>query len=174
MSQVFLVGDLHLDHRNICKYRPQFSSLEEHNQIIVDNVLSTGGKRDTLILMGDCFFSTESLVYLRQFKANYGRIWWILGNHDTDNTERQDNVFTAVKEGLVDRLHGLHGLLKYKDTWLSHAPIHPEELRGRKNIHAHGHDFTLPDTARYQSVSLEQISYKPIEYHQILNRFSNI
>lgn len=40
----------------------------------------------------------------------------------------------------------VYSLVKYKGFWLSHAPIHPEELRGCKNIHGHCHDAVISDT----------------------------
>lgn len=168
MSEVFLVGDLHLGHRNICKYRPEFTSTEEHDKFVTEQVLTVAHKRNTLVLMGDCFFTEESLDSLREFRKAFGRIVFIIGNHDSDNQLRQRNIKTIFKEELID---DIHSLWSYKGYWLSHAPIHHEELRGRKNIHGHCHTYVISDTENYKCVSLEQIEYKPISLKELRKVF---
>lgn len=60
----------------------------------------------------------------------------------------------------------VQGFMKYKEFWLSHAPIHPNELRGKVNIHGHVHSATIDDD-RYFNTSLENIGYKPISLQEI-------
>lgn len=168
MSNVWFVGDLHLRHKNICKYRPEFSSTEEHDEFVTKSVLSVSNKRDILWLFGDCFFEIEALETLRLFKKSFQQVNFIIGNHDTDNQERQTIIKTAIKEDLIDNVHSL---VSYKGYWLSHAPIHPEELRGRKNIHGHCHSYVITDTENYKCVSLEQINYKPIKLSDLVQSF---
>lgn len=167
MSKVYLAGDLHLGHKYIGKYRDLGTS-EEHDALITENVLSKSGKRNSLILLGDCFFTKESLDSLRLFRQYYGNIWFILGNHDCDSGERQDNIKTIIGENLVDKVYSL---CKYKSHWLSHAPIHPDELRGFRNIHGHMHDKSIRDVYNYQCVSLEHTDYFPIEFGEVVGRF---
>ena len=82
-----------------------------------------------------------------------------MGNHENQfgefRTEQLWDVFTKV--------HALH---TRKGCWLSHAPIHPEELRGKFNIHGHVHDNTLQDP-RYANVSLENCNYTPVDFQDI-------
>lgn len=168
MSEVYFVGDLHLGHKNICKYREQFQTQEEHDEYVMNKVLETGTKRDTLVLLGDCFFTEESLNALRLFRKKFRKIVFILGNHDSDNAQRQANIRTIIKEDLVDEIHSLW---RYKEFWVSHAPIHPEELRGKKNLHGHCHSYVVSDTDNYRCVSLEQINYSPIPLKEIRSEF---
>ena len=60
----------------------------------------------------------------------------------------------------------VQGFVKYKDYWLSHCPIHPNELRGKYNLHGHVHNKTVEDV-RYFNCSLENIDYTPISLDQI-------
>ena len=159
MSKLFHIGDLHLGHRNILKYRDNFSSIAEHDETIMNNIKSTISKRDTLWLHGDCFFTLESLEFLVELRY-INRIHWILGNHDTDNNDRIANVFNAVNLGMVD---SVQGLASKSGFWLSHAPIHSDELRGKMNIHGHVHSNTIDDP-RYFNVSCENINFTPIEH----------
>ena len=48
----------------------------------------------------------------------------------------------------------------YKNMWLNHCPIHPEELRGRDGcVHGHMHLESLPDK-RYFNVNLDVNNYQ--------------
>lgn len=167
MSNIYVAGDLHLGHKNICKFRTNFSTAEEHDATVLHNILSTCRKRDTLILLGDCFFTKESLNHLRHINKYVGSVKLVLGNHDTDNDERKQNIRDIVNEQLVS---GVYGLLSYKGVWLSHAPIHPDELRGRNNVHGHTHAYKIKDD-RYRCVSLEQIDYKPLLFQEAISQF---
>lgn len=168
MSNVWFVGDLHLGHKNICKYRPEFKTPEEHDEFVTKAVLSKANKRDILWLMGDCFFTKESLDSLRLFKEAFQQVNLVLGNHCSENQIRQQNIRTMIKEGLIDNMHSL---VSYKGYWLSHAPIHPEELRGKKNIHGHCHTYAITDTENYRCVSLEQVNYEPISLLELREEF---
>lgn len=167
MSKVYFVSDLHLGHRAISKYRTQFSSMGEHDEAIIDAIMSVSGKRNSLWMLGDCFFSEHHLETLRMFSDAFHNVNWVLGNHDTDNLERMNIVRAAFDENLCNRIGSLFG---YKGFWLSHAPIHPSELRGKNNIHGHTHHITVDDD-RYFSVCLEQINYKPIDFEEIRNYY---
>jgi calcineurin-like phosphoesterase family protein len=74
----------------------------------------------------------------------------VLGNHDIFPISEYQKYFTKI-----------HGLTKYKGFWLSHAPIHSEELRGKINIHGHVHNKIIVDP-RYRSVCVEALNGKPI------------
>lgn len=170
MSKVYLIGDTHWGHKNAIKWREQFSTPEEHDEIIFDNIMSTVTKRDTLWLLGDCIMDNQALIKLKALKNHVNRLHWVLGNHDTDNQFRYALMRNAVCGGLVDSVHGLY---KYKKSWLSHAPIHPDELRGKFNVHGHVHTNTLDDP-RYFNVSCENINYTPINYQEILGRMKDV
>lgn len=168
MSLVYAIGDMHFGHKGISrKFRQEFGSDDQHNEVICQNIMNIITKRDTLWMLGDCFFTLEGLHYLRriQIECEPTRVHWVLGNHDTQRKRFDEVVRQALREGLVD---SLHGIVKYKGAWLSHAPIHPQELYGKVNIHGHVHRQTIPDD-RYVNVSCENTGYKPILLDQILH-----
>jgi hypothetical protein len=84
-----------------------------------------------------------------------GRVW-VTGNC-LDKLHMKDLV------NVYDKIYSLY---KYKEFWLSHCPIHPEELRGKKNIHGHTHYHNIDDS-RYFNVSMENIEYKPVNIDEI-------
>jgi len=155
MSAVYFLSDLHLAHKNICKFREGFTSVEQHNALIKENYHKRVTKRDTVYFLGDVAFDKESLADVKTW-AGAKKIL-ICGNHDLDHHTMKD---------LVEVYDEVYSLKKYKEFWLSHAPIHPDELRGKVNIHGHTHYHNIAD-ARYVNVSMEQINYTPIELHEI-------
>lgn len=59
-------------------------------------------------------------------------------------------------------------LFSYKNTWISHCPIHPQELRNRDgNIHGHLHNSIVPDL-RYFNVNLDVNGYDFVPLTKIL------
>lgn len=134
MSQVLFMGDMHLGHRGIHnKFRTEFSSDDEHNYTLYNNLKSVMTKRTKTFFMGDVAFDDK---WLQRIKDLPGSKVLILGNHDTDK-------FGYHIRDLVNVYDDIYSLLKYKDFWLSHAPIHPDELRGKVNIHGHVHDQSI-------------------------------
>lgn len=163
MSLVYFGADLHLGHKNIAKYRSkEFSTAEYHDEYILDMVSSFINKRSVIYLLGDVCFTVEAIQKLA--RLNTGKnIRIILGNHDTERTSISDWVNAGFDK--------IHGLVKYKEFWLSHAPVHDSELRGKSNIHGHNHSNIVPDS-RYRCVSLEQTNYKLISLGEIRNEFA--
>lgn len=128
---VYFIGDPHLGHRNIAKYRPFVTSTEHNTQLFLDSWHKTIRKKDIVYFMGDAAFNKESLDLIGNLQA---RKILIKGNHD-------DMVSTVDQAAVFEEIHGM---LKYKGCWLTHAPIHPDEMRGRKcNIHGHVHNKSI-------------------------------
>lgn len=164
MSKVFFISDLHLGHKNAINWRTEFKSPEEHDSLIYKNILKCAGKRNILWLLGDCFMHESTLGMFHEIRRQFDQVHMVLGNHDTDKLARQLYLFDILEE--CTSAHGLH---KRYGAWLSHAPIHPQELRGKFNIHGHVHTNTVPDP-RYVNVSAEMVDYKPITLEDVRRR----
>lgn len=167
MSCVYVISDVHFGHKNICRYRPNFSSMEEHDQVILDNILSTVKKRDTLWMLGDTCFDRAKYDFIRQIRSAVDTLNYLPGNHDTDNIYRQEVYKDMVKEGLFKYTGSM---FKYKKAWLTHSPIHPIELRGKINIHGHTHNVLMPEP-EYMNVCVEHTEYKPIAMQEVFRRY---
>lgn len=167
MSDVFFISDLHFGHKNITyfgsrlglKFRTGDNYLENMYQII-QNWNNVVNRRDVVWVLGDVAFSQEG--YDALFELN-GRLKMVRGNHD--------NHFTT--EQWLKRFETVEGLAKYKGHWLSHAPIHPLELRGKNNIHGHVHhnsirnQYTQEYDPCYINVCCEAIGETPIPFELI-------
>ena len=132
MSNVWFCSDLHLGHKNIGKFRsPLVTSEEENNIRILNDWNKYVTKRDVVFVLGDFCFDKE--LYDKLELPGESK-YLIRGNHDRFQTSTYLKFFNEVE-----------GLFKYKGFWLSHAPIHPDELRGKPNLHGHVHYSSVPD-----------------------------
>jgi len=157
MSKVYFVSDLHFGHKRIHKFRRGFETELSHQEHVITQWNNTVTKNDKVFVLGDAAFTMESIEAIRRLN---GTKVLVRGNHDKLNTSVYLWVFKEV-----------YGMLRYKDFWLSHAPIHPQELRGLKNIHGHVHNSTIEDV-RYINVCLENTDFKPIGYEEIRDGWS--
>lgn len=143
MSQIWFCSDLHLGHKNIQKYRKEVESTEDNSRKIYTDLIRTVNKRDTLYVLGDSCFDAACLPLIRNVTAEKKIL--VMGNHDMLPLSDYLSVFDEV-----------HGLMKRYGMWLSHAPVHPAELRGKMNIHGHVHYASLDDP-RYINVCPEAL-----------------
>ena len=156
MSIVRFCSDLHFGHKKITSFTDGLRTGECHVENatnIIRNWNSVVRKRDTTWVLGDVAFTREGLEWLGEL-AGQKRL--ILGNHDEYPLEEYFKYFDTI-----------HSLVRYKEYWLSHAPIHPAELRGNLNIHGHVHQKSIRDgysqrDQRYINVSMEAINETPV------------
>lgn len=160
---VYMIADTHFGHANIIKYRPQFSCIEEHDHQIETNILRRCGKRDSLYILGDAFVGPSSFEQLREISRRVEHLHVILGNHCD---ERKGS---PTLSDLLKVCKSVHAMRRYKHSWLTHAPLHPRELRGKINVHGHCHSSIVPDD-RYFCVSCENVDYWPINFEDIRAR----
>ncbi len=160
MANVWFTSDLHLAHKNIWKFRGQFENEQHHRDTIKENYHKTVTKRDKVFFLGDVAFSQEALEDVGSWTADKKVL--IVGNHCLDNIPMSE---------VVKHFDEVYSLLKYKMFWLSHAPIHPQELRGKYNLHGHMH-FDKIDDPRYLNVCLEHTDYRPIDLNEVKSRLN--
>lgn len=163
MGGVYFMGDPHLKHRGIVKYR-DFETVEEHDERVLDGIFSVSGKRHTLMLLGDVFFDSACYEIATNICESFAAVHLFLGNHCTENGDREGLIRRLFIEN--DNLH-LHGILSRYNMWITHAPIHDTELRGKViNLHGHNHSQVIDDP-RYLCVSAEMINYTPVSLEEV-------
>lgn len=162
-QRIWITGDTHFNHTNIIKYcnRP-FSTVEEMNQILLDNLNSKVGSKDLLLHLGDfCFYSKslfalKTVRFLEQIKCKY--IYLVLGNHDAKSrvmykdaglireTTQPSNAFPNFAEVCQELKFHYNNNGESIEFRCSHYPptgIIPskgaEGARGSRIIWLHGH-----------------------------------
>lgn len=159
MTRLMIASDLHLGHKNIHKFREQFTSAQEHHEYVFENLASNVQKRDNLFLLGDVAFTKEWLEKIKS--VNCVKKTLILGNHDTENGIKIHDLV-----GVYDEIHSLYSR---RNVWFSHCPIHSSGLRKKVlNIHGHYHKHKVMDGGvedkRYINACVEHTDYKPISF----------
>lgn len=181
--QKLFTSDLHLGHRAIVKYRDRFSSMEEHDDYIIDKILGLS-KRTVLTILGDFLFDGPHFdSYIERLSKKKCRIEVVMGNHDSLRLYSPLNLHLEIQLPLYS----------CKNFWISHCPIHPNELRGRiGNIHGHLHKEIvtiekyadiyggiitekklIPDN-RYFNVNIDVNDYEFVRFETIKERFNGI
>lgn len=165
MATNYFISDLHLGHKRILdfagKYRDFGDTVDEHDYTLISRIASVARKKtDILYILGDVAMYEEKLTLLDQLQC---RKVLIRGNHDNFKDHIYHKYFERIE-----------GLCKFKRRlWLSHAPIHPDELRGCINIHGHVHYKSIMNNenkkfdVRYVNVCVENCNGYPIAYEDI-------
>lgn len=159
MSTVWMTSDWHLGHRNILKYRSDFKDRQVLEDLLVSKHKERVGKRDTTYFHGDMCFDHASLGRIKELS---GTKLLILGNHDDHLSVRE---YLEVFDDVI-------GPIKYKGFWLSHQPLHPQELYFKVNIHGHTHNQNVLDRKgnqdhRYVNVSVDVTDWAPVKFQDI-------
>ena len=128
MSHVYYASDLHVGHPSIVKYRQGITSEADNVALIEHHWYSLITKRDKVILLGDTIFHSDHIEWLDSLP---GIKEYLIGNHCLQ--------FSGCDFEKLHPYFKVHAFKKKGRFWLSHAPIHDTELRGRRNIHGHDH-----------------------------------
>jgi calcineurin-like phosphoesterase family protein len=170
MSNKFTCADLHLGHKNIIdftypnsdqRFRP-FESVQEHDQILIDNWNKVVSPNDTTYLLGDAVFGKKNLPLLDQLN---GKKKLIMGNHDIYGWQEYSKYFYDMVS--------CRTIYKPCKMIMTHIPVHTSQIgRWKLNICGHLHTQQVllengePDP-RYICVSMEQINFTPISFEDL-------
>lgn len=160
MKEIFLTADHHFGHEKILEYEPEkrgrFSSIEEHDEFLIEQWNSVVRPVDTVIHLGDITMGKQGLNSVRRLNG-YKKL--ILGNHDNLDTQEYLQVFAK-----------LHGSLFFKGAaLLTHVPVHPQQLNHRFafNIHGHLHGRGGIDDQRYIDVGIDAWDFRPVAWSEL-------
>lgn len=184
-TNIFFTSDTHYSHHNICSSTTSwtdksncrnFSSLEEMNQTIVNNLNEKVSENDILFHLGDWSFGGIDKIKEFRDQINCKNIYLILGNHDHHIEKNKNNLkslFLDVFQYL--ELEILHE--KNSKFVLMHYPIVSWNKMNEGVIHIHGHTH-LPNHLRLSGgkiidVGLDGNNLYPISLEEILELMSN-
>jgi calcineurin-like phosphoesterase family protein len=190
---IWFISDTHFSHSNILtfsdahgnKVRPQFDSVEQMNEIIIDNWNKTVKPGDKVYHLGDVAFGPKQ-DWPKLFTRLAGRKRLILGNHDHTNIDLYKPWFEKFMSWR-----------QFKDMPIPficcHYPLHKDSLYGRGGaihcVHGHIHERQvmansdhyewgnigkggMPDW-HYINVCVEKINYTPIHMDELQKRMKH-
>ena len=158
-DDVWFIADTHFQHEAILKHcqRP-FSSVEEMNEVLVDNWNRLIGKKDRVYILGDFAFKDHQKFIQRL----HGFKHMILGNHDEMNCDCL-NHFTSVsttKMLTIDK----------RIFCLNHVPFRTWEDCYRGSVHLFGHCHGRMKTYNLSfDIGVDTHNYKPYHISEVIN-----
>lgn len=169
---VYFTSDIHSNDYNCnVKYR-KFESEDAYKAVLYKNWFKMIGPRDKVFIVGDVAKDEKGLEIYAELPG-YKHL--VMGNHDNLGIEKYLKYFDKVS-----------GFFKYKNCWVSHCPVHSQEIFGRPNIHGHLHNScnakykTTPDRVllpdgeidhRYFNANIDMNNYSPIPFDLINEYF---
>jgi calcineurin-like phosphoesterase family protein len=170
-SDIFVISDTHFFHKNILNFkdkdgnriRPEFSTVKEMNEFMIDQWNSIVKPTDHIIHVGDVIFGNPEFYGSVLGKLN-GIKTLIMGNHDYDASLFQP-WFKNIKSVLTTRNYF------EKELTFSHYPMIERSFVYESpalNIHGHIHADKLESNVHI-NVCVEHTKYKPIHIEDILD-----
>jgi len=162
MQKIYFTADTHFGHENIMEFtkRP-FTSIQEHDETLIDNINNVAGKRDFLYHLGDfCFGPTarQQVTFAKEIlaKIRCKNIHLILGNHDPRSRRGQPRedfaaLFNSCAQYHIARIPealALEDMLEApkRRVILNHYAIRSWEGMHRGVYHLYGHSHaSLPE-----------------------------
>lgn len=192
-QEVWFSSDLHIGHFNVLKYsnRP-FSSVDEMNSKLIENINEKVGVDDYLFLLGDVAFINhhKAIEYLKQIKCK--KRYLILGNHDKEMRKQEvKKQFLEVCDYKEIKVldpsipHGQQLIVMCHYPMLvwnsSHKGTDPDSNGGPGTgswmLHGHSHgQMKYPkelENKRIMDVGVDPCNYYPISYTEIKEKFKN-
>ncbi len=169
LSQIFFIADTHFGHKNIIQYEKRpFQSIEEMDNILIENWNKTVNEDDKIYVLGDFAWAGKEYIQGIIEKLKGYKIL-ILGNHDRIHSLSwwQSSGFNEV----------INYPVIFKEWFiLSHEPVYINNSMPYANIFGHVHGSPLYQDYSSQSfcVSVERIDYKPIEFSEIVRLMETV
>ncbi len=174
-KNVFFTSDTHFNHANIIKHcdRP-FSSVDEMNEVIINNWNSVVKTNDIVFHLGDFAFGGVGVWQTIRGRLN-GKIIIIKGNHDNQNWSSSFNaLFSEISRCLLVRIENqliylthfpllcFDGDANY-DTWNLYGHVHTRpnaESRDLERVR------TLCYPTQYD-VGVDNNHFAPVSFYQV-------
>lgn len=171
MAETYFTGDFHIGHLNCIRFdsRP-FSSIEEHDQGLIDNYNSIVSDKDTVYILGDSVLRKEFIPRLKQLK---GHIKYITGNHDRKFIKDYYKYFDSVLDYMEIKIDKIHINLSHYafEVW-------NKGHYGSFMLHAHSHskldvrNKELIEKGFYRwDVGVVTNDYFPISFEELKDKF---
>ncbi|WP_375273524.1 metallophosphoesterase family protein [Methylorubrum thiocyanatum] len=158
---VFFTADTHFGHTGILHAaRRPFSSIAEHDALLVEAWNATVAPGDTVYHLGD-FALGPAEAAEREFRKLHGRKCLVVGNHDRKArrlpwAEQHDGIREISVEG--------------RHLVLCHFPLRAWSRSFRGSLHLYGHTHgTLPGTTQSCDVGVDVWGYRPVSLSDIVD-----
>lgn len=166
MNKIFFYSDSHFAHSNIIRFsnRP-FSSIEEHDEALIERWNSVVTDKDEVYHLGDVAFWKDNYKPTEYIKQLKGRKHLILGNHD------KLKPFEYLKMGFTSVNTYLEIKYNKRKVVLCHYPILSWNGMHRGTWHLHGHCHStinhLNEGLTRIDVGVDNFNFYPVSFEEI-------
>lgn len=172
-NKIFVTSDLHLGHRKEFLYEPRgFSSIEEHNEAIINNWNEVVGDDDIVYLLGDSCMGTDLQGAYDKLSKLKGQKYFLRGNHCSDNKVKiYEQVGTVLGWSTMIKVHKQSIYLSHYpclcDNYDSDKPLKAKILNvcGHRHVQDKWFDW---DKGLIYHVELDAHNNYPVDIEQIL------
>lgn len=165
----WFTSDTHFGHTNILKHdgRP-FSTIEEHDQALIDNWNAVVNEGDVVYHLGDVMWHTTDKRRLDILGALHGVLILILGNHDRTNKPlMRCTRWSKVCDYLEIKVGSQRVILYHYRMVVWNGSHH-----GSWALHGHSHG-TLPVTPmKTFDVGTMLWGYRPISWDEVVEEMA--
>lgn len=175
----FVISDTHAFHKNIVKGCSEwedtskcrdFPTIDEHNQVLADNINRVVGQQDRIIHLGDWSFGGVDKIKLFRDMINCTNIELLFGNHDThiQNDPQLQKLFTRCDMFRTTKIDGQMVVLCHYAL-----QVWENNHRGWWCLHGHSHNNLNHDNdGKILDVSPEGHNFTPWSMDEIRDYMS--
>jgi len=174
---IYFISDTHFFHKgsllwNNGSVRPQFSSVQEMNELMIKNWNDTVGENDIVYFLGDFAYKCRTRAAEAIFWSLNGVKHLIKGNHDYKIATKFKDCWASITD--INQVDYIDIKTGYKaEIILCHYPMLSWRHSSHGSIHLHGHVHGgLQDAnkgTKRMDVSVECINYTPISIEQVID-----
>lgn len=170
MANIWITSDTHFNHAAILNFTDDegkkvrsFTSVEEMNEVMIENWNKVVKPGDKIYHLGDVFFGDKQWIETNWKRLN-GNKRLIVGNHDDIKYIVEKKMFQKVD---LWRMFPEFNLL------FTHVPVSSSTLMESRfraktmhNVHGHIHGNASP-AGPYHCVCVEQTNYTPVNIEEL-------
>lgn len=158
MRRIWFTSDTHFGHESIIRHcRPEFSSVEEMDETLIENWNTSVRLDDLVYHLGDFAWKVQDAKRVRP-RLN-GTIRLMVGNHD--------NVPALAATGMFQRIQ-LWRHFESIGMTATHVPLRADQTRhGIACLHGHVHGKVSGLEYFHRDVSVESTNYRPVPYDDV-------
>lgn len=177
-NNIWFTSDTHFGHSNIvlgtskwadkesCR---KFSSIEEHDETLINNINSLVKPDDVLYHLGDWSFGGHFKIPIYRKRIKCKNINLIIGNHDS-NIRRSNSPYKTLFSSIKDAdLISVSFKDKKQNIFLSHYAhsVWPESHHGCVHLFGHSHN-SLKGVGKSMDVGMDTNWYFPYSLDEIM------
>ena len=176
----YFLSDSHFNHKGSLKWpngkgRSLFESVEEMNQLMIDNWNRVVTENDEVYFLGDFGYKCNKQKLEEIFWQLHGKKHLIKGNHDFELASTFKNCWESISD--IKQFDFINDKGCKQEIILCHYPMeswrHKEQGSWHLHGHVHGSMQELNETINRYDCSVEVNDYTPISLDKIVELFKN-